>query len=111
MRKVKELIERTNKISFESEKKKNIEQLKAIVKDIENGKIKDYQLVAFREDEDGCSGQRVVVGKMNPYMMLGVNESLAEEAKDRVKSQKTAADLSDLLGIGGMFGDQDEEDF
>lgn len=93
--------------NFETEKQKNIEELKQLVKDIENDQVESYQVVAFRKIDNGVSTERQVIGDMDPYRQRGVNESLAEEAKKRAESERRSNDFADLLG---MFADSPEED-
>lgn len=91
---------------FNEARAKNIEDLKKVVKDIEDGKIKFFQMVAFHTDDEGLQ----VIGTMSPYAARGVNESLAEKAREKIQSipdtNSNGISLSDLLG---MFGESGKE--
>ena len=97
---------------FDEARAKNIEDLKKVVKDIEDGKIKFYQMVAFHSDDEGFAKGLQVIGTMSPYTARGVNESLAEKARERIQSipytnsNGIGVSLGDLLG---MFGESGKE--
>ena len=95
---------------FNETRAKNIEDLKKVVKDIEDGKIKFFQMVAFHTDDEGFAKGLQVVGTMSPYAARGVNESLAENAREQIQSipdtSSNGISLSDLLG---MFGESGKE--
>ena len=95
---------------FNEARAKNIEDLKKVVKDIEDGKIKFYQMVAFHSDDEGFVKGLRVIGTMSPYAARGVNESLAEKAREQIQSipdtNSNGISLSDLLG---MFGESGKE--
>ena len=95
---------------FNEARAKNIEDLKKVVKDIEDGKIKFYQMVAFHSDDEGYSKSLQVISAMDPYITRGVNESLAEKAREQNQSipdnHSNGISLSDLLG---MFGESGKE--
>ena len=71
---------------FNEARAKNIEDLKKVVKDIEDGKIKFFQMVAFHTDDEGFAKGLQVIGTMSPYAARGVNESLAEKAREQIQS-------------------------
>lgn len=91
---------------FNEARAKNIEDLKKVVKDIEDGKIKFYQMVAFHSDDEGFVKGLRVIGTMSPYAARGVNESLAERAREQIQSipdtNSNGISLSGLLG--GLVG-------
>ena len=95
---------------FNEARAKNIEDLKKVVKDIEDGKIKFFQMVAFPTDDEGFAKSLRVIGTMSPYAARGVNESLAEKAREQIQSipdtNSNGISLSDLLG---MFGESGKE--
>lgn len=95
---------------FNEARAKNIEDLKKVVKDIEDGKIKFFQMVAFHTDDEGLAKGLRVIGTMSPYAARGVNESLAEKAREQIQSipdtNSNGISLSDLLG---MFGESGKE--
>ena len=95
---------------FNEARAKNIEDLKKVVKDIEDGKIKFYQMVAFHSDDEGFAKDLQVIGTMSPYTARGVNETLAERSKEKIQSipdtNSEGISLSDLLG---MFGESGKE--
>lgn len=99
---------------FNEARAKNIEDLKKVVKDIEDGKIKFFQMVAFHTDDEGFAKGLQVIGTMSPYAARGVNESLAEKAREQIQSipdtipdtNSNGISLSDLLG---MFGESGKE--
>lgn len=95
---------------FDEARAKNIEDLKKVVKDIEDGKTKFYQMVAFHSDDEGFAKGLQVIGTMSPYTARGVNETLAERFKEQIQSipdtNSEGISLSDLLG---MFGESGKE--
>lgn len=97
---------------FNEARAKNIEDLKKVVKDIEDGKIKFFQMVAFHSDDEGFAKDLQVIGTMSPYAARGVNESLAEKAREQIQSipdtnsNDIGVSLGDLLG---MFGESGKE--
>lgn len=84
---------------FNEARAKNIEDLKKVVKDIEDGKIKFFQMVAFHTDDEGFAKGLQVIGTMSPYAARGVNESLAEKAVRQVKADNEDVDLDRLTKI------------
>ena len=90
---------------FNEARAKNIEDLKKVVKDIEDGNIKFFQT-----DDEGFAKGLQVIGTMSPYAARGVNESLAEKAREQIQSipdtNSNGISLSDLLG---MFGESGKE--
>ena len=81
----------------DNSKEQNTKRLRELIKGIQNGTIKQFQVVYFQENHNE-QADLITFGYMNPYTRFGVIKAMLNNAETDISHINAYNFISDLLG-------------